>query len=279
MPSDFLHGANSGGQGGSAYGGAIAVDFGGSREANAFLLHNLISKSEARGWWGGEGGPSLDHYNGKGGDGGNAFGGAIYVDAGTSAKPGFNVLGGTITMATAYGGHGGRGGDTPGARGSFGGSGGNGGWGGDAFGGGIYLGGVSRGSLNSTWSLIDLAINACVANSAYGADGGDGFSGGDGGDSGRAQGGGVFTEFGGKVRILRSSILDNDVIRGLGGQGGKGFIGALDGKKGKATNVYGPGMAVGQSSGVVEVVDTVIESKKSKINLYVFDPMNRVVYS
>lgn len=277
VPSDFLHGVNVGGDSGDAYGGGMAIDYEHADHAAALLLANTLTGCRADGQVGGAGGPSLDAYNGHGGHGGDAYGGAIYVTAAHAVKPGLNILGGTVSHAVADAGRGGLGGYFVGSRISVAGHGGDGGTGGNAYGGGIYLeGGAAHTAETSVWTAIDLAINDNLANAGYGGDGGNGLTGGHGGASGKAEGGGLFTEFGGKLRLLKCNVTGNDVTRGLGGNGGKGRIPALDGQKGVSRAVHGPALAVEAPAGTVELVDTVIDSQMSATSPWVYDPTHRV---
>jgi hypothetical protein len=114
-----------------------------------------------------------------------------------------------------------------------------GGWGGNAFGGGVYIGG-------GTAQLTSVTLSG---NSAQGGNGGDGgvyyercydrdyrchgsYVASDGGGGGSAIGGGLFAQ-GATVTLLNSSVTGNTAKRGTGGHGGAGRgLKGLDGPDG-----------------------------------------------
>lgn len=145
--------------------------------------------------------------NAVGGNGQDAFGGGLYVAAGSVSLSNDQIINNSV-----YGGQGGHGGNN-----SDGGTGLDAGNGGQAAGGGLYVAGGS----------VNLSNDTLTKNVAYGGNGGNGggniqHGSGAGGAGGEAKGGGLCM-VGGSDLTLSKDILDtNDAYGGNGGDGGSG---------------------------------------------------------
>jgi uncharacterized repeat protein (TIGR01451 family) len=188
---------------------------------------------------------------GKGQPGGDAEGGAIYLDNAPGA--GLSIINCALNNNFVFQGTGGRGGqggsggsnDLPiefNGDGAAGGAGGNGGPGGNAFGGGVYNAGGSLVIQNSVFSGNSAGISAFFIFPVVGggtgggggsggaggfvgtppSSGGTGGNGGNGGFAGDDRGGAVYNSGGGSVTILTSSFSGNEAFGEQGGTGGVG---------------------------------------------------------
>lgn len=235
-----------GGHGGSAYGGAL-YGAGGQLwvESSVFAANHAI---------GGNGGAGAhasrevekteDRYVGKGGNGGDAYGGALYLGEDQMYQLRRTVIWANMTLG-GRGGNGGGGAAAPIDYPNLGGDGGPGGRGGNALGAGIYSRAWS--SAPQTQCLVESSV--LKENQAVGGDGGiggtggrakeftieddledqAGGNGGRGGAGGSAEGGAIYAN----QLYLRKSTLDrNLVVGGWGGQGGHGYFGPMFGGKG-----------------------------------------------
>jgi uncharacterized repeat protein (TIGR01451 family) len=248
-------GGVGGAPGNPAQGGAI-FDSGALTLTNDTLFQNL-----AIGGDGADGAPGANGANGTstssptngvaGGDGqrgGDAKGGAIYLDS--SAGAALIVANCSITDNEAFqgqGGSGGQGGKGGGAglstqQGAIGGVGGNGGQGGNALGGGIYNAGgslVIQGSLFSgnLAGVADFLFGPIAGGGSGGAGasggdaipvgkgGGTGGNGGMGGFGGEDSGGAIYNSSSGFAAIAASSFSQNSAIGMSGGPAGDGGSG------------------------------------------------------
>ncbi|HYX31147.1 MAG TPA: choice-of-anchor Q domain-containing protein, partial [Pyrinomonadaceae bacterium] len=175
------------GQGSNAKGGAIYFDGG-----TLNVTGSQILSSTATGGYGGDAPGDM----GNGGFGGFAWGGGVYIAAGTAT-----IDTTTFESCAAIGGGSGKGqnGSEPAGEGQ---------------GGGIY----SLGTLDVTNSTFDL-------NSANGGNGGDAFGpdcfgSHEGGDAGAGRGGAIMAD-GGSAIIDTSTFASNTAQGGTGGNGGK----------------------------------------------------------
>ena len=239
--------ATHGEDGGSAFGGGIAVTAG-----SLVVFETTIAGNIAAGGRGGNGVHEVKGNRGRqglspagtgqagwpgsdgtnGGKGGSGLGGGIYVQAGTlflvASTVSENQAVGAVGGDGGSGGEGGNGGmgglpleinffslgENPGGDGGAGGDGGNGGnagAGGDALGGAIYLAGTN---------VSVVIANATIAGNAIQA--GNGSKGGDGGVGGR----------GGNGMQGTAPLLE---LAGFGGPGGNGGDGGMNGPAGNAS--------------------------------------------
>lgn len=246
--------AGFGGDGGEAFGGGAAIDFGFEGSDGDFTATNIVvSNNRATGGRGGDGGsshgisgPLGDEYGvaGLAGFGGEAFGGGI---ATRNADVTINTA--TISNNQATGGDGGDSGT--GIYPSFAEQ--SSGVAGDVFGGGLYAAGSSFG-LSANLTSVQI-----LSNRATGGAGGDGTNviiGGDGGnagDGGNVTGGGAAIE--GLLLNLSLSSIESNIARagngGLGGEGGSAgygnfqdFFGGFGGRGGFGGDVLGGGLSI-----------------------------------
>jgi hypothetical protein len=248
------HPGGNGGLGGSAAGGALWALFNGSVDIDrsAFVDNYVQAGRGGSGGKGGNGDPD-GHQGGHGGQGGNAWGGGMAIASqplvGGPDSVGLNEVYVRGNMAIA--GDGGLAGTGGGAAKEVGGTGGDGGNGGSALGGGIYLSGVNTTLERST-------IEKNVVSSGFGAQGGygggAGWRGGDaghGGHAGNAAGGGIHY-IAGALTAVRSTVVENHVASGFGGNGGFGGFGEIGGGSGgnggNGGSARGGGISVGPDS-------------------------------
>ncbi len=198
--------ANSGKEGGSAYGGGLYV-----KSGTVTVDNTTVSYNNAIGGSGGDGGDGISSYGsslngGSGGFGGFAAGGGLYVESGTVSIKNKSVLSNNNAVGGA-GGNGGRGiYDWPNV-----GSGGDGGNGRVADGGGMYV-------KNGTITIDDTTLsNNTVISGLGGSGGSDVYGGGDvGGVYGYVMRGGGLYIFNGEISITNSTLSNNTVIGGDG---------------------------------------------------------------
>ena len=212
------------GSGVSAQGGAIYTQ--GALTLNGVTVQNNTAQG-VNGTQGVNGG--------AGGNGGDAFGGGVYVAAGTAT-----LTNDTLSGNTAQGGGGGNAcaGGIHGGGGGGRGNGGSGGGGGSASGGGVCVAGGTAALNNDTLS----------GNSAHGGGGGNGGtdgggSGGNGGGGGGASGGGVCVA-GGTAALNNDTLSGNSAHGGGGGGGGKDFGELSGGSGGSGGSASGGGVYV-----------------------------------
>ena len=199
-----------------------------------------VTGNEALGLNGAPGQPGV-----AGGNGGDAYGGGIYVGEGS-----VTLSNDTFSSNNAVGGQGG------GGSGPYTGSGaGNGGNGGGGSGGGLYVAAGSVTLTNDTFS----GNNAVGGNGGNGGGGGrtgygnnTGF-GGNGGNGGVGSGGGLYASTG-SVTLNDVTLSSNNAGGGNGGAGGSGLAGGSVGIGGPA---IGGGMDVGSYSNVL-MYDTLV---------------------
>jgi len=161
----------------------------------------------------------------EGGRGGHGYGGAFYFDPNCAPT----ILHCTIRNCKALGGNGGAGG-----AGQDGGAGADGGDGQEGQPG--QDGGPSRPSGDDREDLPDGAGGAGGAggNGGNGGPGGLGGAGGKGGDGGEALGGAIYFGANCQPTILDCTILDCEILQGLGNVGGAGGAGGAGGSGGVA---------------------------------------------
>jgi hypothetical protein len=204
--------------GGSAQGGAIAA---GINSSDRLILSNCWLTGNTA--WGGQGGRGGDGGTpvcvaAKGGMGGFASGGALYVLAGSATA--FNC---SFSDNHVIGGRGGDGGNNLGQPTAAG----AGGAGGDGEGGGadVSLSSISPGFTNCTFS----------GNSALGGAGGAGgtnivaFPGGNGGNGGSGSCGALYTF---TFDIISCTVVSNNATGGAAGNGGSGVPFGINGTTG-----------------------------------------------
>ena len=192
---------------------------------------------------------------GAGGTGGPATagrGGALYVEAGSSAT----LSGVTLLANLAYGGVGGDGGDGGDGREPAGGTGGPGGRGGDGGPGANAEGGAifNAGTLTVTGSVFEdnEARGGSGGNGGggggggdgggYGGDGADGADGGDGGTAADGLGGAIYSS--GQLSLTDSTFQENGAwggTAGYGGYAGFGGYGSVADSEGNEGGFTGPG--------------------------------------
>jgi hypothetical protein len=169
-----------GGVGGDSHGGAISTG------GKLTVFDCTFRDNYAAGGDGGPGTNASSSFNGSvGGKGGDAFGGAIYVDY-TGDPPALTAINCTFFNNMAYGGNGG-----PGGRGLAGARGGDGGQGGIAEGGALY-----HATLNclqgECGSMIHCTVSQNFLKAGVGGPGGIGNINGTKGPDGSGSGGGLF---------------------------------------------------------------------------------------
>jgi uncharacterized repeat protein (TIGR01451 family) len=209
---------------------------------------------------------------GNGQPGGDAEGGAIYLDNAPGA--GLSLVNCTVHNNAAFQGEGGTGGQGgnggsdvnavfDGVAGA-GGAGGAGGPGGNAFGGGVYNAGGSLVLQNSVFTTNFAGLTAFLffpvsgggTGGAGGSAGGQEFgqlpsstdvggAGGNGGFGGGDSGGAIFNSGSGAVTIIASSFVQNSAIGEAGGSGGAGSIGSNTTNSGNSAAFGGSGGAGG----------------------------------
>jgi hypothetical protein len=236
-------GGNGGTSNGTGQNGGFAAGGGIATGGTLTVSQSVILYNTAQGGTGGAG-ATVDFGTAlPGGDGGEAFGGGMFVFA--NAGP-IRVIDSTVVGNYAYGGGGGDGG--PGfSDGVFGFDGGGGGNGGDAQGAGV--GAASAANFdNST-----IAFNTAIAgNAGAGGQGGIGSTAagnpGGSGQSGSTAGGGVFADSGSSTVVQLTAISTifarNTAVGGIGPD--------VDGAFGIVANTLlgDPGGATGITSGV-----------------------------
>jgi uncharacterized repeat protein (TIGR01451 family) len=270
-----------GAAGGLAAGGAI-FDSGVLTLTNDTLSQNIVHGGD-----GADGGPGTNGIDGTstttpptsggpGGDGqrgGDAKGGAIYLD--NSVGAGLSIVNCAITNNIAFQGSGGSGGQggTGGNQGAYvnagttggqGGDGGSGGQGGNAFGGAVYNAGgalfIQESMFSGNFAGLSSFLFGTVAGGGIGGAGGSGGSGGvmasglggfggnggNGGFAGADLGGAIYNSSSGSVTITASSFAQNGAIGESGGQAGAGGSGAANSGGGGAG---GTGGSSGDGSG------------------------------
>lgn len=236
-------GTVSASSGGKAQGGAVWLNAANASMPFFEFTNDVFVKSAAVG---GRGGNETLRVNGlRGGDGGEADGGALYYTAGLAAAPTLSVAGSSFNFNTARGAGGGIGGDAVKPAVGDGGDGGNGGDGGTADGGAVAL------DFHNSAAGSDLfSGDTFHLNNAIGGDGGRGGAGNNGG-----RGGVGMTASGGAVEITaldmatatnatitQSAILNNTAHAGNGGAGGGGVSHA--GQGGSTNSSTGGGFAL-----------------------------------
>ncbi len=246
----------SGGNGGSAMGGAVYLGLG-----NLAVQDSMFAGNQAIASNGGAGGAGLNfnpnamgRAGGQGGRGGDAYGGAIRVESSGTV----DLEGAWFASNTALAGRGGSGGR--GADGFDGGNGGGGGNGGTAAGGALSVHPVS--APPGIRTDVDILESTFAYNKSIGGDGGFAGNGGtgnrglggaagDGGHGGAAVGGAIdLNTVDGDLR--RSTIQENIVSSGWGAAGGYGGSGAwiggsldfVDGRGGNAGDALGGGIVL-----------------------------------
>ena len=212
---------HGGGNGANANGGGIYVAAG-----SVTLTNDTVSGNSAVGGNGGNGGydpNSSAIAHGRGGSGGAASGGGLYVAAGT-----VTLSNDTLSGNKAVGGRGGIGGSFSSATSVANGTSG----GGAGSGGGLYVAGGSVTLTNDT-------LSSNQADGGAGADGvrtlpGNGAEyGQSGGGGGNGSGGGLYVAAG-TVTLTNDTLSGNQASGGNGGTGGSGFGGASPGGGGAA---------------------------------------------
>jgi hypothetical protein len=276
-----------GGDGGFAFGGAVYVGTGASNDFT--VLRTTFLSNQALGSVGGWGGPAIledapleeGDRGGDGGQGGNAFGGAIYTLT-LGEVTIHDALFAVNLVVAGRGGGGGRGADADAGAFDFGGTGGqggNGGRGGNAGGGAIAI--VNQ--IPSLPTVVDIRNTLIVANQLAAGDGGFGGNGGTGatfggnaglgGDGGNAIGGGIYL-VGVDARIERTTIQENVISSGWGAAGGyggsAGWVGGSGGpfvwfenggpSGGDGGDALGGGIAL-LSGELVLVVSTIVQNE------------------
>ncbi|MCC7508074.1 MAG: hypothetical protein IT464_01705 [Planctomycetes bacterium] len=226
-PAGGAHPGGAGGAGGAAQGGAIYVDSGTVVVSQAELSQNVADGGNS-----GAGGAGSSYSNsggdgGDGGDGGAAEGGAVYARLGNTTLTECEITanecngGWAIDPGLNNGGDGGTGWS------NRGGDAGDSGDGGAARGGGVYVG---QAGVIVRVERSNISGNLCQGgNGATGGDGGDGTSGGRGGHAGAGGaggdgvGGGLFRAGGTQTLVvINSTVADNNVLPGSGGDGANG---------------------------------------------------------
>jgi ELWxxDGT repeat protein len=266
-------GGVQGAAGGLAAGGAI-FDSGALALTNDTLFDNLAHGGDGAAGASGPNGangtsttpPTPGGAGGNGQRGGDAEGGAIYLDS--SAKAALSIVSCTIINNEAFqgqGGSGGQGGNGGSGTdqlqfqlGGNGGAGGSGGQGGNAFGGAIFNAAgslVIQGSLFSgNFAGLSSFLFGPIAGGGSGGAGGlggigpdptlDG-NGGNGGLAGGDFGGAIYNSASGSVAITTSSFFQNSAVgerggqAGTGGGGGLGTYGGTGGTGGSAADASG----------------------------------------
>jgi hypothetical protein len=200
-----------------AYGGAIySIDSTGELTLSGCTLQN----NTAQGTIGAVGATNPGYNNG-----GDAFGGAVYVDEGTAT-----LTNDTFTGNIAQAGAGGNQSSVTGGKG------------GTALGGGVYVAG-------GTVALTNDSFTGNIAQAGAGGTGGTGLSGGSGGV---AQGGGVEVCQG-------TATLTNDTLSGNLAQGGNGGTAGTGGTGGTGGSAYGGGLEIDSVLGnTVTLTNTLI---------------------
>ncbi|TWU08503.1 dockerin type I domain-containing protein [Stieleria varia] len=217
----------SGGDGGSASGGALSVyDASVTIAGSGFVANAAVGGAAGTGGIGlglGATGPG-----GKGGAGGDATGGAIAVALVTDHE--VDVTTSVLANNRVFAGAGGTAGFA--AQDGIvaaGGRGGQGGQGGNASGGGLAIqyarDSSSLPTVDGTLSMTETIVSANAVVAGDGGAGGDGVyysgHGGDGGGGGNAQGGGVYIQ--NVDATIESTTVDANVVSsGWGGRGGEG---------------------------------------------------------
>jgi uncharacterized repeat protein (TIGR01451 family) len=256
-------GAVQGAAGSLAAGGGI-LDSGALALNNDTLFQNLaVGGAGAAGTPGANGtdgtsttGPTVGGPGGAGQRGGDAHGGAIFLDKTPGAA--LRIVSCSITNNEAFqgqggsGGQGGTGGSSGGSMqaGANGGDCGSGGQGGNAFGGAIYNAGGSLVIQGSMFSGNFAGVSAFLFGTvvgggsggvggsggeglpATGESGGSGATGGKGGFAGVDSGGAIYNSPLGSVAITTSSFSQNSAIGETGGPAGAGGGGQLPGGSG-----------------------------------------------
>jgi hypothetical protein len=234
-PVDSLGGAGGpGGDAGAGQGGGIAFT------GTTLVLKNgvILSANTADGGTGGAAGNggagSTGGPGALGGRGGVAQGGGLFAVGGSVSLTQTQVTGSHATAG--MGGSGGAGGE---ATEETGGAGGSGGAGGLAQGAGLY---VSQSQLTLDRSTVDDNLASGGAGGLGGnggtADEDTGGTGGSGGAGGLAQGGGLFV-YSCKTRFVNSTVSDNTVTAGPGGDAGAGGPGSDGGGPGGSAGSAG----------------------------------------
>jgi hypothetical protein len=204
--------------GGDAFGGGIVA---GINNSDVLIISNCwVTSNTARGGHGGRGGDNfiVNCMPGKGGAGGRAFGGALYVFAGTAA-----CVNCTFSDNHAIGGQGGDGGDNMNFTLVNGGSGGQ---GGDAQGGGADVPSPYTGYFTNCTFSGNLVISG-----AGGAGGTNAIiTGGKGGDGGTGGCGALAVVV--NYSVISCTVVSNSALGGAGGAGGLGIPPGSDGALG-----------------------------------------------
>lgn len=189
---------------------------------------------------GGNGGDGGDGASGgaagPGGAGGHAYGGGVYLSAGS-----LSLEGATLEFDTARGGAGGSGGN--GGVGGFGGNGGSGGLGGAGGYGGN--GGGTSASQRPGGDGGAGGIGGDSGNGGKAGGGGNGANGGKGGAGGQALGGSIYVGVADVTAVQSTMEADN----ADGGAGGRGGIGGQNGPGGKGGGIALLGSGVGAGTG------------------------------
>jgi hypothetical protein len=220
-------GAGAGGasvsDGGAGVGGAIAIEAFGSGGGGFQLTKDTFSGDTATGGAGGTPGAPLTAA--KGGNGGFAEGGAVWIDGFLAGQPTFGLSTDTFVNCHAIGGSGGNGLADPGGNG------------GDVGGGAIFY----TANFAASPTLIVNQGSTFTLNTAQGGNGGVGGNSGTaspGGTGGSSFGGAVEADYansaGASDSFTGDSFQTNYAIGGAGGTGGTGGIGGTGGQGGDA---------------------------------------------
>ena len=262
----------NGGDGGSAFGGAIY-----GLDHNVQIADSGFTLNSALGGYGAPGAIGLgvisgpEVVSGDGGNGGDASGGALHVDIFFNTAAQVDVVDSILSSNVAIAGRGGSGAQGRNSEELHGGDGGRGGDGGDAFGGGAAIAYTGLPGFPNTGGDVTFVDSIVSDNRLIGGDGGYGGAGGwtegdtvdgntgggggvfvgdrtweGGGNGGDARGGGIFLQDV-RAEINRSSIVGNHVSSGWGGNGGHAgaayFWGGTGGSGGDGGLAAGGGVA------------------------------------
>jgi hypothetical protein len=247
-----MNGAEAGVSGEAAAGGAIYSS------GNLVVLDSTFQDNRALGGHGAVGMPgattNVAVTGGPGGDGGAAFGGALFADGRAVVS---NCVFAGNSVAGGIGGSGGRGGRNMASRNTKGGTGGIGGGGGE----------VSGGAVRVFGTALFNAVT-CMSNSCVGGAGGFGGAGGTdrsasyashGGDSGPAGPGGNASGAGiaiggGDVQVKLSQFLGNQLAGGSGGPGRTSpfMFEGLNGRGGGGGSAGGAALHIAGARTIVE---------------------------
>jgi hypothetical protein len=223
----------AGGHGGTAWGGALYTVSGSIVLENSSLVVSNAAYGGAGGAGGNGGAGTVGGSGGQGGHGGSAYGGGLYVPAGSVTVRNATIVGNNEANA----GPGGAGGNAVASA-----VGGAGGTGGEAAGGGIYVG---TGNVTVVGNITG-STTRIVGNTSFADRGGNGGTNNNAGLSGDAYGGGIYVN-NGDVLVDNGAFVQSNVATGNTGAIG----GGSGGQSASGSNAYGGGIYV--STGNVTV--------------------------